>query len=190
MTNRYENKFRFARFFLNLLAGLFLVILITGCPYHSSLPIEDSPSNNINTSYLGKWKGFYSDEVTGEKTNVRLEIGALSENEYSFILIGRILKRNDKRKNPLIDTLSAKGFISIVNNNQILNIKFRDQIYLSVFSHSNDNISIMPLSDHFTSFMIRNTQQLRDVLSYHFKSRINPTYDESTCLKNMTRVNE
>jgi hypothetical protein len=188
--NRPENKLRFARLIFKSVIGMASLFLITGCPYHSPHSLEDSPSNSINTSYLGKWKGSMTDEVTGEQTHVRLEIKPFSENEYSFELIGRILKRTDKKKRPLIDTLSAIGFISQVDNKQILNIKFRDQIYLSDITYTNDKISIMPLSDHFTSFMIRSSKQLRDVVSYHFKSRINPTYDESACLKNMTRIVE
>jgi hypothetical protein len=188
--NRPENKLRFARLILNSVIGFASMILITGCPYHSSHSLEDSPSNSINTSYLGKWRGSITNEVTGEQTNLRLEISSVSETEYSFELIGRILKRTDKKKRVLIDTLSATGFISQVDNRQILNIKFRDQIYLSDFTYTNDKISIMPLSDHFTSFMIRSNKQLRDVVAYHFKSRINPMYDESACLKNMTRIIE
>jgi hypothetical protein len=188
--NRPENKFRFARLIFKSVIGMSCMVLVTGCPYHSSHQLEDSSSNFINTSYFGKWKGSITDEVTGEQTHVRLEISSISDNEYSFELIGRILKRTDKKKKPLIDTLSASGFISQVDNKQILNIKFRDQIYLADFIYTNDKISILPLSDHFTSFMIRSNKQLRDVISYHFKSRINPIYDESSCLKNMTRIIE
>jgi hypothetical protein len=188
--NRPENKFRFARLILKSVIGFASMILITGCPYHSPHSLVDTPSNSINTSYLGKWKGTLTDEVTGEQTNLRLEISSISETEYSFELIGRILKRTNKKKKPLIDTLNATGFISQVDNKEILNLKFRDRVYLSDITYTNDKISILPLSDHFTSFMIRSNKQLRDVVSYHFKSRINPMYDESACLKNMTRIIE
>jgi len=187
---RPENKTRLARLFAVTVIAIAGMVILTGCPYHSTHQTDEIPMNPVESSYFGKWRGMIADEVTGEKTDVRLNIGQFSENEYNLEFIGYFLKRTDRKKRPLTDTISTTGFISNVDNKLIFNIRYGDQVYLADFYYVNDQISLLPLSDHFTSFMIRSNKQLRNVISYHFKSRINPLYDESTCLKNMTRITE
>lgn len=187
---RPENTYRLARLMPLTVIAIAAMVILTGCPYHSTHQTDELAMLPVESSYFGAWKGTAVDEVTGEKTAVRLEIDTYSENEYALKLIGQFLKRKDKKKRPLTDTLTTTGFLSNVESKLIFNIRYQDQIYLSDFYYTNDQITLLPLSDHFTSFMIRSNRQLRNVIAYHFKTRINPLYDESFCLRNMTRIPE
>jgi hypothetical protein len=185
-----ENINRLARVFYIPLTAILVLVVCTGCPYQSKHQLEDIPSLEIEKNFIGKWRGNIKHEVTGEETSVKLEIDQHSSNEYQLDFIGYFLKRKDKKKRLILDTVSATGFMSMIESKMIMNIKYHDQVYLADFYYANDQISLLPMSDHFTSFMIRSNQQLKNVVAYHFKSRLKPLYDESFCLRNMSRIPE
>jgi len=188
--SRIENIKRKARVFYIPLIAISVMMVCGGCPYQSPHLIEDKPTLDIEKNILGKWRGKIRHDVTGEETSVKLEIDQHSINEYQLNFIGYFLKRKDRKKKLILDTVSATGFMSIVESKMMMNIKYHEQVYLADFYYANDQISLLPLSDHFTSFMIRSNVQLKNVVAYHFKSRLNPNYDESFCLRNMTRIPE
>jgi hypothetical protein len=165
-----------------------IMILLCGCPYHTSFPIEKTPQVEVNYSYLGTWKGKLIDERSGSTKAVKLNISKTDDFNYEVIITGKF-QSNIHRRNAE-DTIYATMFMSMINNNQIANVILDNRVFFADVSYQNDQISFLPLAENFTSFFIKTDVELKNRIAYHFKTRLHPLYEESFCLRNMTRINE
>jgi hypothetical protein len=162
------------------------MILLCGCPYHTSFPIEKTPQVEVNYSYLGSWKGKLIDEISGNAKTVNVNISKADDFNYSVVITGKfqniIYKKNTE------DTIYASMFMSVINNKQIANVMFDNRVFFADVSYQNDQISFLPLAENFTSFFVKTDAELKNRIAYHFKTRLHPLYEESFCLRNMTRI--
>jgi len=137
--------------------------------------------------YIGTWKGSITDEVYHYTTPFTLVISGKNDFEYNMNFIG-FFGRRDEKKRPLIDTIKTTAFMSNVADRKFLNVTNTDRrVYIAECIYENYEITLLPMAEEFTSFMIRKDQDLRAVLEYHFKTRLRPAYDESFCMRNMKR---
>jgi hypothetical protein len=162
------------------------MIMLCGCPYHTSFPIEKTPQVDIDNNYLGNWKGKFVDEISGSNKAIKLNISKAEDFSYAVVVTGKFQKQMKKRI--VEDTLYAKMFVSIINDKKIANIILDNRVYFADISFQNDQISFLPLAENFTSFFVKTDTELKNIIAYHFKTRLHPLYDESFCLRNMTRI--
>lgn len=164
------------------------MILLCGCPYHTSFPIEKTPQVEVNYSYLGSWKGKLIDEISGITKAVKLNITKADDFNYALQITGKF--ENSLNKLNVEDTVYATMFMSVINNKQIANVILENRVFFADVSYQNDQISFLPLAENFTSFFVKTDAELKNRIAYHFKTRLHPLYEESFCLRNMTRVND
>jgi hypothetical protein len=165
-----------------------IMILLCGCPYNTSFPIEKTPQVEVNQSYLGNWKGKLIDEVSGNTKTVKISISKADDYNYSVVITGKF--QNIIYKRNVEDTIFGKMFMSRINNKQIANVILENRFFFVDVSYQNDQISFLPLAENFTSFFVKTDMELKNRIAYHFKTRLHPLYEESFCLRNMTRVIE
>jgi len=165
-----------------------IMILLCGCPYHTSFPIEKTPQVEVNYSYLGSWKGKLIDEISGSTKAVKLNISKADDFNYSVVITGKF--QNIIYKKNAEDTVFASMFMSVINNKQIANVILDNRVFFADVSYQNDQISFLPLAENFTSFFVKTDAELKNRIAYHFKTRLHPLYEESFSLRNMTRINE
>jgi hypothetical protein len=163
-----------------------IIILLCGCPYHTSFPIEKTPQIEVNQSYLGSWKGKLIDENSGNTKAVKVNISKADDFNYSVVITGKF--QNIIYKKNAEDTVYASMFMSVINNKQIANVMLDNRVFFADVSYQNDQISFLPLAENFTSFFIKTDTELKNRIAYHFKTRLHPLYEESFCLRNMTRI--
>ena len=163
-----------------------IIILLCGCPYHTSFPIEKTPQVEVNQSYLGTWKGKFIDENNGNTKAVKVNISKADDFNYSVVITGKF--QNIIYKKNAEDTIYASMFMSVINNKQIANVILENRVFFADVSYQNDQISFLPLAENFTSFFIKTDTELKNRIAYHFKTRLHPLYEESFCLRNMTRI--
>jgi hypothetical protein len=163
-----------------------IMILLCGCPYHTAFPIEKTPQVEVNYSYLGSWKGRFIDEISGNAKAIKLNITKADDFNYALQITGKF--ENSSNKKNVEDTVHATMFMSIINNKQIANVILDNRVFFADVSYQNDQISFLPLAENFTSFFVKTDAELKNRIAYHFKTRLHPLYDESFCLRNMTRV--
>jgi len=170
----------------SFLTGLGIMIVLCGCPYHSVHKIDTEPQLPVEESYFGNWLGSIKDETFGNTTNIKMMVSKKNEMEYNLNFIG-YFGRTDKKKRPLQDTIKASSYMSVINTRLFMNIESNGRVYIAEFKYENDQITLMPLAESFTSFIVRADAELRYRIAYHYKTRLNPSYDESFCLRNMRR---
>jgi hypothetical protein len=172
--------------FLVVFSGVFMMTILCGCPFQSVYQIDAVPQFQVDDVYYGNWETVMVEE-TGKSRNVKMNLSPKNDNEYNIYFCGNFGRVN-KKNQPQMDTVWGTAFVSLVENKQFININIDTKIYIAEFQYKNDKISLFPLCDHFTSFYIRSNDQLRERISYHYRTRLYPLFDESFTLKNMTRV--
>jgi hypothetical protein len=165
-----------------------IMILLCGCPYNTSFPIEKTPQVEVNQSYLGNWKGKLIDEVSGKTKAVKINISKSDDFNYAVVITGKF--QNIIYQRNVEDTIIASMYMSVINNKQIANVMLDNRVYFADVSYQNDQISFLPLAENFTSFFVKTDTELKNRIAYHFKTRLHPLYEESYCLRNLTRVIE
>lgn len=166
---------------------LFLLIpFLQGCPYYSSFKLDASPQNYINESIVGNWQGEVVDEMGNHRT-INVQLSKKNDNEYDYFFWGAFQK-NEKKKREAQDTIAGSAFISYLANRQFLNISFENKFYIAEFKYENDELSILPLDESFSSRIIKSDEQLKKAVMFHYKSRLFPKHDETLTLKYMKRV--
>ncbi len=167
-----------------------VVFLFTACPYSTFLQLDDEPQIPVQPAFFGIWKGLSRHEITGKLTEVELHISGEDDFHYKLEFIG-FFGRVDRKRRPLIDTIGCRAFMSTIDNRNFLNVKLEGQTYLAELEYdSKDELSLLPLAEQFTSYCIRNNDDLRKVVINHYKTRLQPSYDETYCLRNMKRVSQ
>ena len=172
---------------LFFLGAVILLVTLTGCPYNSIYKIDNEPQNYTDDTYLGKWKTTIKDKDSIAH-DIQLDITRKNDFEYTIVFTGSFYNIKAQCAPNKKDSIFSTAFMSIVGPKQILNIEANGRIYLAEFKYENDQISILPLADHFTSKFIKSNQDLKNAVTFHFKTRLFPLYDDLFCLRNMTRV--
>lgn len=175
--------------FLRLATYLILFSILTllcGCPYVSSYKIDAEPQYLVEETLLGNWETIGVDEK-GIKRSLQMNVSKKNDFEYDLIFIGYQLGIPYKNK-PENDTLKATAFMSVVDDRKFLNILADKSYYIAMYEYENDEISLSFLCDHFTNRIIKSDDELRKSVSFHFKTRLFPLFDESFCLKGMARI--
>ena len=176
-------------YFMLLFSSMFLLY---GCPYQSNYQLDDTPQIPVNNNYIGIWEGYAVDDVYRYSTKTEVTITQKDSNEYNIMICGEFTKRippkkRGKNKYPGIDTIMTTAFLSMAEGKEIMNVRFNEKTYLAEVIYENDALTLLPIAESFTNFIVRSNAQLRERLEFHFHTRLHPSYDESFCLRNMKR---
>ncbi|UEG50905.1 hypothetical protein LK994_05385 [Ferruginibacter lapsinanis] len=176
---------------LHSISFIIVSVLLTACPYSSPYPLDESPQQSIDESYLGKWATMVTkiiDDRHSKIEPVKVILTKKDDMEYNVAITGYI-DEFVKYRIVTDDTIKGTAFLSTAVNKQFLNIDIAGRIYLAEVKKDDGTFSIYPLSDYFTNKMIKSTPALRNALEFHYKTRLNPSYDEDFMLKDLKRVN-
>jgi hypothetical protein len=162
-------------------------VLLCGCPYSSSYAIDESPTIYVEDILTGNWAAFVT-KPDEKKEPIKMVLSKRSDREYNIAFTGYL--KELKPWNVIVnDSIKGTAFMSTVAGKQFLNIEIKARTYIAELQFKNNTISLLPLSDHFTSKIIQSTAALRGVIEYHYKTRTSPLYDEEFCLRDMVKVN-
>lgn len=163
------------------------VLGLCACPYSSSYKLDAEPGVMIDESFIGKWATFVANS-SGNELPMKMIVDKKNDFEYNISFTGNIkdLKRYNVVKE---DTVKASAFISEAASRRFLNVEIRGLYYIVEFIYKDDKVTLLPLSDHFTSRLVRNNNELKISLEQHYKTRLYPLYDDDFCLRQMMRVN-
>ncbi len=164
----------------------FFIITIYGCPYSSVYKLDDDPTLDTDENFLGKWAVLVDNN--GHQGPVKMIVSKKDDKEYDIYFTGHI---NELRPYKVItdDTIKATAFMSSVVSRQFLNISIRGQVYIAECILKDNKLSLLPLNEHFTPKIIKSNAVLRTALEIHYKTRLNPFYDDEFSLKEMIKVN-
>jgi len=176
-------------FGLLTLSCLLLLLGLCGCPYNSVYQLDDTPQIVADTTLYGNWAGTLTEE-SGRQRKVTMELSESEDAHVYKIAFRGFFGKKDKKGKEIADTLYGKMFFSELKDRTMANIRLFERNYIAEYIYSNDEISLLPLNEHFTSFIIKSNTTLRRLVTYHYDTRIYPLYDEVFCLKNMKRVTE
>lgn len=165
-----------------------LNILLCSCPYSSPHKLDDNPGINVDEGLLGKWAAVMKINGSGREEPVKLILSKKTETEYNIAFTGYLdpLKPFHVIK---ADSVKGTAFMSLIGDKQLMNITIRADVYIAELKYTNHTLSLLPLSEHFTSKMIFNNTALRNAVEFHYKTRVRPMYDEDFCLTGLVRVN-
>ena len=173
--------------------SLFIALATTlcACPYDSPFAIDDTPLQPIDESLLGTWVALVvkpTDDQHYKKDTVKLIFDKRSDMEYDIAITGNI-EELKPYKVITRDTIKGTAFISIIDKATFVNASIYGKVYIAEIKQQDKNISILTLSEHFTSKYIKNSKALRGAIEFHYKTRPLPNYDEWFLMKNIQRVN-
>lgn len=177
----------FIRKFYYYLFFLPVVLVLYACPYSSSYKLDKDPGINTEETFLGNWATMITTK-NGSQLPVKMILGKKNDTEYSIAFTGYI---NDLQPYRVIsnDTIQGTAFMSVVADQQFLNIEIKGQTYISEFLYDGNKLSLLPLAEKFTAKYIKSSAELRLAVEVHLKTRVTPVYDEPFCLRDMVRVN-
>jgi hypothetical protein len=87
------------------------------------------------------------------------------------------------------DSIKGTGYLSDVAGRQFLNAFIQGKVYIAEIKKENGTISILPLSEYFTSKLIKSSKELRTAIEFHYRVKLTPAYDPLFSLKKLQRVN-
>jgi hypothetical protein len=178
----------------NLLPVFLLItctIFLCGCPYDSPYNIDETASQNIDEVLLGKWATYIKksgDANHSKEEPVKIIFGKRTEMDYDIAITGYIeeLKPFHVITN---DSIKGTGYLSSVAGKQFLNAYINGRVYIAEVIKKGATLSILPLSEYFTSKLIKNSNELRTAVEFHYKVKLTPAYDPFFSLKNLQKVN-
>lgn len=178
------------RQFLPMLLLLVLAVTLCGCPYDSPYNLDETPQENIDESLIGTWQAIVakpSDDTHHIEDSITIIFEKRTDKEYDFAITKNI---NELKPYQVIVNDSIKGiaYISTLAGKRFLNAFIRGKVYLAELVVENNNVSIYPLAEHFTSKYIKNSRELRTAVEFHYKMRLRPGYDQAFALKNLHKA--
>lgn len=179
----FKNK---KTFFISCILGSITLFVLSGCPYRSVYSIDAEAQLPINESYIGTWEAMAVD-ANAKPIKVTLNLSKNTDSVYNVEFSG-YFGRVNKKKKPVMDTIAGTSYLSNVSSREFMNIKVRNLVFIAQVLYKNDELSMLAMTENFTNKMIKCDEQLRNALAYHFRTRLNPLYDDDFCLKNMKRV--
>lgn len=179
----FKNK---KHFFPHFLFGVIIIFILSGCPYRSIYSIDSEPQLPINESYLGTWETMAMD-ANAKSISVRLNLAKNTDSIYNIEFSGYFGRLNKKKK-PVFDTIVGSSYLSNIGSREFMNIKVRNLVFIAQVIYKNDELTLLAMTENFTNKMVKCDEQLRNALAYHFRTRLNPLYDDDFYLKNLKRV--
>lgn len=168
-----------------------LCIGLWGCPYESFYAIDTEPQQYIDEGLLGKWASFvprpsFENEYT--ESPVKIIFEKKNDMEYNVAITGYI---DELRKFKVVenDTIRGTAFISVIDSRQFLNTWVRGKYYIAEIKREKDAVSLLTLKENFTSKFVRNSAELRNAISVHYRTKPEPAYDDWFVAKNLQKVN-
>jgi hypothetical protein len=165
-----------------------LSIILCGCPFSSAYKLDENPQQPVDQALVGKWATFIKKPNKQKEEAVKLSISQKNDMEYSVSITGYI----DEVKPYIIfadDSIKGTAHLSTAANKQFLNLFIKDRTYIIELKIYQGKLSFLPLAENFTSKIVKNSAGLRTAVEYHYKTRLQPMYDEDFCLKEMVKVN-
>jgi hypothetical protein len=167
----------------------FLVsVSLCSCPYSSAYTLDEIPNIYVEEALLGKWITFIKKPGGNREEAVYLNLSKRTDTEYNISFSGN-LDELRPYKSITADSLTGTAFMSTVGDRQFFNIRINSRVYLAEFKLKADELSLLPLAEHFTAKMILNSEALRKSVDVHYKTRVHPILDDEFCLYNMIKVN-
>jgi hypothetical protein len=168
-----------------------LTMLFCGCPYDSPYNVDVAPMQNIDESLLGKWATFIKKSGNADYSKedpVKVIFSKRTDVDYDIAITGYI---DELRPYHLIvnDSIKGTGYLSDVAGRQFLNAFIQGKVYIAEIKKENGTISILPLSEYFTSKLIKSSKELRTAIEFHYRVKLTPAYDPLFSLKKLQRVN-
>ena len=168
-----------------------IAVILCGCPYDSPYNIDEAPVQNIDESLLGKWATFIKksgNAAYSKEEAVKIIFSKRTDVDYDIAITGYIdeLKPYHLIEN---DSIKGTGYLSDAAGRQFLNAFIHGKVYIAEVKKDNGTISILPISEYFTSKLIKNSKELKAALEFHYKVKLTPAYDQMFSLKNLQRVN-
>jgi hypothetical protein len=174
-----------------------LLILITistflcGCPYDSPYNIDEAPLQNIDEGLLGKWAAFIiktDDAGKLKEEPVKIIFEKRTEMDYDIAITGYL---DELRPYHVIanDSIRGTAYLSVVGGKQFLNAYIYGKVYLAEVIKDGPTISILPLSEYFTSKLIKNSKELRTAVAFHCRVKATPAHDPIFSLRKLQKVN-
>jgi hypothetical protein len=166
----------------------FLSVSLCSCPYSSAYNLDDTPNIYVEDALIGKWSTFVKRPNSSRQDPLMLTLSKKTDTEYNIAFTGYL---EDFRPLNIVssDSINGTAFMSTVGGNQFLNININSRIFIAELILKNDNLTLLPLSDHFTNKMIFNSQALRNSVDIHYKTRVHPVLDDDFCLRDMVKMN-
>ncbi len=166
----------------------FLSVSLCSCPYSSAYTLDETPNIYVEEALIGKWSTFVKRPNSTRQDPLTLTLSKRTDTEYNISFTGYL---DDFRPLKIVssDSINGTAFMSTLNGMQFLNIKINSRIFIAELILKNDNLTLLPLSDHFTNKMIFNSEALRNSVDVHYKTRVHPVLDDDFCLRDMVKVN-
>lgn len=176
---------------LSIILLFTLSVFLCGCPYDSPYNLDKEPTQNIDESLLGKWATFVrkSGNASGSKEEpVKIIFSKRTDVDYDIAITGYI---DELRPYHLIanDSIKGTGYLSDVAGKQFLNAYIHGKVYIAEIKKDKGTISILPLSEYFTSKLIKNSKELRNAVEFHYRIKLTPAHDPMFCLRELQKVN-
>lgn len=170
---------------------VFCCLFLWGCPYESSYPIDKEVQQAIDENLLGKWAAMVNRpayEGDHREEPIKIIFEKRTDSIYDIAITGYL---DDLLRRKLIneDTIKGTAYLSIVEKRQFLNAFIKGKVYIAEVIQKEHSMSILTISDHFTSKFIKNSESLRNALSTHYNTRPVPSYDEWFIATNLQKVN-
>lgn len=166
----------------------FLSVSLCACPYSSVYNLDETPGIYVEDALIGKWSTLIKIPNSSREVPVTLILSKKTDTEYNIAFTGY---PNDMRPFSAIksDSISGTAFMSTIGSNQFLNININSMIYIAELKLKNNNLSLLPLAEHFTGKMIFSSQALRNSVDFHYKTRVHPILDDDFILRDMVKLN-
>ncbi|HQW83387.1 MAG TPA: hypothetical protein PK987_02945 [Ferruginibacter sp.] len=170
-----------------LILGI-LYVSLCACPYSSAYTIDEKPSIYVEDVLIGNWLAYIQVKNSNRQESITMLLSKKSDTEYNISFTGYLdaLKQYNSITG---DSLNGTAFMSTIDDKQFLNIKINARVYIAQLVFNNNNLSLLPLAEHFTNKMIFNSQDLRNCISFHYKTRVHPVLDTDFSLTNMIKLN-
>jgi len=161
-----------------------------GCPYESPYAIDAAPKEYADDELVGKWAGFVTRPTVENEfaeSPVKVIFEKRSDMEYDVAITGYIdeLKKYRVVEN---DTIHGTAFISIVDGREFVNTFIKGRYYIAEVRKDKSSFSLLTLAEKFTNKYIKNSDQLRQAISVHYKTKPEPVYDDWFIARNLQKV--
>jgi hypothetical protein len=176
---------------LNILLLFAVLVFLYGCPYESPYPIDNGPQQDIDETLLGKWAAVAprpSDDKHYREEAVKIIFEKKTAMEYDISITGYIDELKPYRV-VANDSIKGTAFLSAIGSRLFLNSFICGKYYLAEVIKEKNSLSILCLSEHFTNKYIKSSEVLRAAMEVHYRTRVNPGYDDWFVLKNLQKVN-
>lgn len=145
-----------------IVAGVALIIIMTGCPYESPVSLSDSCNSTIDPGLIGTW--VYQ---SGDGKKDTLLIMKFDEHEY-------YIESHEKNKDGEKVTNRGRGFITLINGQKIINfcdLAEPGKFYFGKYEISGNMMKFFSPSDNFIKVKFTSGQELLDYFKKKMKDK-------------------